>query len=278
MTRCTWFPVLIGMTLLAGCARPPADPGLPEAPQPSALTDRGDLAGAKSLDLVIQAPGDGSPAGWTQADIDLYRIELKDDTDTPIQSIDLLQKNLPAGESPRSRLRFEGLRHGETYHAYVLAIRGESQVLNSQSPTALTFAFTGEQDVEDSLSGSAIILLDDRRFSGTMRIPVYSLRKEFDKDHRDKSTSMSVRLETVTRPKNRVVFTKVFDATYSRPAGGWYSDYQLVNLSYGVTYRVILTMNYPQGNSSKTEELKSSNFMPFPDTATDSYIVPTNKF
>lgn len=280
MTRSTWFPVLIGLTLLSGCARTPGAHVPPTASQDASSANLGGPGGEKSLDLVIQAPADGSPAAWTRGDIDLFRIVLKDGADTLIHSVDLPQKNLPAGESPRSTLRFERLRHGETYHASVLAMRG-GQVINSQSPTTLTFAFTGEQDIEDTLSRSAIILLDDRRFSGTMRIPVNGLRSKFSgsspNDHQNNSTSMNVSLEALTWDGRKWKYVPVYTKDYPRPPGSWYPDYKLVNLSYGVTYRVTLTSTYKQGQTTKTNKVDGT-FMPFSDTSTDSYDVPTNKF
>src|SRR5690606_19849634 len=148
-----------------------------------------------------------------------------------------------------TRLRFEGLHHGATYHASVLALHAE-QLINSQHPTTVTFAFTGDQDVEDTLTRSAKIRLDDRQFSGTIRIPVHALRTKFNNDHRENSTSMKVRLDIVSKVGRWETYTKVFDKTYDRPRRDWYPDYRLVNLSYGVTYRVTLTSSYKKHNGT----------------------------
>ena len=244
---------LLGVTMLLGCAMTPQS----TAPQEGASATPAELAG-KSLDLRIQASGENSATGWTKADIDKYVITLADSEGQSRPAVVLQQTGLSNGQTPLSEVKFKNLRHGETYTITVEAWNG-SQIINRHNPSTVTFTFTGTQDVEDLKTLPIVITLDDRQFSGTVKIP---MTKEFFRgvfgnngNYFTNSTQLTWKLDRIGEPET-------LPHTYPKPASG-YKNYLLTNLGYGFTYKLTLTNHYKDGNEIRTQTKFTKEFKPF---------------
>lgn len=262
----SWLAACLGLFLLSGCGTAPLSSG-PSKLSPS-MQEQG-----KGLSLSIQAPGDGPTAAWTKADIDLYRIILKDALGTEVSRVDLPQKV----QTPQSTVRFSNLRHGETYTVTVLAMKDE-QVLNSQSPSTESFNFTEAQDVEDQIFRRLSITLDSGTFSGTLTIPMTPqfFKDVFGQDSKyfDNSVKLEWKLIRQGGPGS-------YDGTYEIPATG-YKDYRLSNLGYGYKYKLTLINHYKDKKNdkgSKTQSMTTKDFQPFADAmANPAYTLRSSDF
>lgn len=268
LKRRTLIVGFLGVTMLSGCAMTPQS----TAPQEGARTTHAELAG-KSLDLRIQASGENSATGWTKADIDKYVITLADSEGQSRPAVVLQQTGLSNGQTPLSEVMFKNLRHGETYTITVEAWNG-SQIINRHNPSTVTFTFTGTQDVEDLKTLPIVITLDDRQFSGTVKIP---MTKDFfqgvfgNVSYFNNSTQLDWQLERIDKAETHT-------GTYPKPASN-YKNYLLTNLGYGYAYRLTLTNHYKQGNQTLNQSKTTKVFTPFANVpSSPEYILKTTDF
>lgn len=184
---------LVGMLALTACsqAQPTAAPapgGVVTVAQTSAdaLVADSFEAGSKNAMITIGTPSDAGFGGakafellavqhrWVVDDIFQYTANLKVwdgnayvDFATPLDTV------IPRkGATPKTSAVFTNLKQGKKY-LVSLAAQGNNggtdatTVLNADTSTTAVFDFTAAQDVQDTLSTTMTVVLDQMPFNGT---------------------------------------------------------------------------------------------------------------
>jgi hypothetical protein len=139
------------------------------------------LKGDRSVSIRLAAPTETGFSAqalvhkWVKNDIFEYVVILKV-FNPATQSYDGFQPELsvvvPQKSGVYSRATFTGLSQGAKYRTYVVAKGNNggtaaSLVLNSNTEAFAEYDFTADQDVEDTLTGSAQIVFDVVDFNGS---------------------------------------------------------------------------------------------------------------
>lgn len=181
---------VVGLVALTACGQPtaPTVPGtaVSQTTNPAAMVTDTHEAGSKNAVIQIGTPADAGFDGlkgfgvlavqhrWIVADIFQYTANLKlwngsayVDFATPLNTV------IPRkGVDPKTMAVFTNLKQGSKYQVQLTAegdIGGTAATttLNANTSTTAVFDFTATQDVEDTLSATMTVVLDQTPFSGT---------------------------------------------------------------------------------------------------------------
>lgn len=175
--------MLLSLSLLvfAGCVQLPSGQQLPPSLESVAVVTalgRGDRTAVIDLGAATQPRSTQAVHKWTKADITKYVVRLRVQSgagaSAAFRELDpAVAVDVPQGEGGKTKAAFRGLSQGRYYRAYVEAWGHEAGTdrpdvqLNTQDAWAFVdFDFTGEQDVEDSATGSVRVTFDPVGFEG----------------------------------------------------------------------------------------------------------------